>query len=603
MFKNYFKIAFRNLNKRREYFILNILGLTIGMSCCLLIFHYVSYEWSYDNFIPQPENIVRLRLDNYQNGKLGWQSATVYPAIAPNMKKDFPEVEDYCRLIDANVLLSNDERNIKFNETKGYYADAAFLKMFNVHLTGSTIEDPLNGPDKMVISESMSKKYFGVVNAIGKQLVVKDAGFPQTYEVTGVFKDYPKNAHLIIDYLISYKTFSHLTTLSGDTSNATETAFNWYDFYAYLKLKPGADYKKLEAKLPAFCDRYINSRDYNKVNSVRNELYLIPITDIHLNSNYNQEAEVNGSGQAVSFLFLIAIFIIGIAWINYINLATARSVERAREVGVRKVLGAIRLDLISQFLMESVLINIIALVLSTMIFLLLLKSFDQFTGREYFTGISLTANYWQLFSLLFISGTFLSGLYPAFVLSSFQPVTVIKGAFKNTSGGISLRKGLIVAQFVISVVLIAGTMIVYRQVQFMRNQQLGVNIDQTLVINGAGTLQDSIYKDIFHPFKTEVMRQSTVKSLTASTSIMGNEIYWTNGITRLGNENKTAITLYHLGVDYDFMNAYNLKLDAGRTFSEKFGTDKKAVLLNEKAIAQLGFKDAAEAVNNKIKRG
>ena len=605
MIRNYLTVALRNLTKRKGYSLLNLAGLTIGMTCCMLIFHHVSYEKSYDQFSPAAKDIVRLRLDSYQKGKLAWQSATIYPAIAPTLHKDFPEVQDFCRLHDAEMLLSNEANDLKFKETKGYFADPSFVKMFDVQIVKGNPSGVLNGPDKMIISESMSKKYFGNEEPVGKTLTVRDPGTLQTYYVTGVFKDYPKNSHLIIDYLVSYSTLGKMLRLDGDTSNATETSFGWYDFYSYLQLKPGTDYKKFEAKLPAFCDRYINSQEWYKTNNNKCSLHVLPLADVHLYSNYNQEAEVNGNGQAVGFLFLVAIFIIGIAWINYINLATARSIERAREVGVRKVLGAARATLIKQFLVESFLLNVVAFVLSLASFYLLVPFFDKFVGRDFYTGLSLSKDYWWLFLALFASGTMLSGLYPSLVLSSFQPITVLKGVFKNSSGGISLRKGLIVIQFITSVVLIAGTIIVYQQVNFMRRQQLGVNIHQTLVLQGAGSLQDSMYQNVFQPFKNELLQQPNIKNVSSSSSVMGNEIYWTSGVARLDKPNETAVTLYHLGVDYDFVPAYDLKLLAGRNFSREFTTDQKAALINERAVELLGYKNAAEIVkgNLRLKRG
>jgi putative ABC transport system permease protein len=603
MFRNYLTTAFRNIFKKKGYSLLNIFGLTIGMSCCLLIFHYVSYERSYDDFVPDSKNVVRLRLDNYQKGQLAWKSATVYPAIAPTLKKDYPEVEDFCRIIDANLLLSTENNTVKFNENKGYYAEPSFLSMFDLKLTEGNIRQVLDGPDKMIISESMAKKYFGSEEPVGKKLIQKDQSQTQAYEVTGVFKDYPANSHLDIEYLVSWSTFSKYLRAQGDTSNALETSFSWYDFYSYLKLKPGVDWKKFEKKLPAFCDRYINSQEWYKKNNNKAELYLMPVRDLHLYSNYNQEAEVNGNGQAVGFLFLIAIFIIGIAWINYINLATARSAERAREVGMRKVLGAARSNLIRQFMMESLLLNLIALLLSIGIFKLLLPAFDLFIGKDKFTDFTLTPFYWQLFFALFLLGTFLSGIYPSFVLASFRPIIVLKGIFKNSSGGITLRKGLIITQFVISVVLIAGTIIVYQQVRYMRNQKLGVNIDQTLVLKAAGSLQDSVYGTIFQPFKTDLLKQPEIKSVAASSNVMGREIYWTNGTRRLDSQNETSVTLYYMGIDYDFIPGYQLKLLAGRNFSKDFKTDEKGVLLNQKAVELLGYKNANEAINKKLGRG
>lgn len=411
MFKNHLKIALRDLKKRKAYAALNILGLAIGLSCFLLIFEYVAHERSYDRFQGLAERIARLRLDSYRAGELLWKSATVYPAIAPTMKKDFPEVEDFCRLHDAELLLANDERDVKFSETKGYFADPASFHMLAVNLQKGNPATALSNPDQIVLSESMAKKYFGDEEPMGKRLTVRDPQGTWSYEVTGVFRDYPRHSHLSIEYLVSYATLGKLARMVwGDTTNATETSWGWYDFYSYVLLQPGADLKALEAKLPAFCDRYINSQEWPRNNNIRNELSLLPMTDIHLYSNYNQEAEVNGNGRAVSFLFLIAFFIIGIAWINYINLATARSMERAREIGVRKVLGALRVDLIRQFLIESVLLNVIALAVAFLAVSELAPAFHQFIGRAEVAGFSMPASYWLGTLAVFAAGALLAGL-------------------------------------------------------------------------------------------------------------------------------------------------------------------------------------------------
>lgn len=603
MLRNYFKIALRDLKKRKTYAALNILGLAIGLGCFLLIFEYVAHERSYDRFQDLGDRIVRVRLDSFRGGELMWKSATIYPAIAPAMKKDFPEVEDFCRLHDAELLLANDARNMKFSETKGYFADPSSLRMLEINLQKGDPASALSGPDQIIISEAMAKKYFGDEEPLGKRLTVRDPQGTWSYEVTGVFRDYPRNSHLTIEYLVSYATLGKLARIVwGDTTNATETSWGWYDFYSYILLQPGADWKTLEAKLPAFCDRHLNSREFARNNNIRNELALLPLSDIHLYSNYNQEAEVNGNGRAVSFLFLIAFFIIGIAWINYINLATARSMERAREIGVRKVLGALRVDLIRQFLSESVLLNVIALVVALLAVLELAPVFHQFIGRAEASGFNLPANYWLGTLAIFAAGALLAGLYPAFVLSGYQPGLVLKGVFKNRRNSQTLRKGLIVAQFAASVALIAGTMIVYRQVEFMRRQSLGANINQTLVLDAAASLSDSLYQNAFQPFKNEALGISGVKNLTASSSVMGKEIYWTTSGRRLVADAGT-ITLFHLGVDYDFVPAYNLELKAGRNFSENFTTDNKTALLNEQAAKQLGFESIESAINQKIRRG
>jgi len=600
MIRNFFVISLRNLLKRKGYTTLNILGLTIGITCCLLIFQYVSYERSYDTFQKNSSRIVRIRLDEYKQGKLLWQSATSYPAFGPLMKKDYPEVENYCRLIDDELLLSNDAKNVKFSEKKGYYADPSSIDMLGVQLQSGSPSTALNAPDKIIISQSMAKKYFGTDDVVGKTLIARNQNPYLTLQISGVFKDYPKNSHLIIDYLVSYNTFRQLLTQSGHKGDPANTQIGWYDFYTYIQLKAGTDFKKFQSKMPAFADKYINSLQGRKINNVTNQLFIIPLSDIYLNSNYNQEAEVNGNGGAVNFMFLIGFIIMGIAWINYINLSTARSVERAKEVGVRKVLGAAKGNLIRQFMLENVLLNITAIVLAGFAVVVLTPWFNNLMGKDISTGFSMSAKYWLIFFAIFCSGTLLSGLYPAFVLSDYKPVTVLKGAFKNTSGGLILRKSLIVIQFGISVVLIAGTIIVYQQVNFMRNQKLGVNIKQTLVLDGVQTVGGSVYWNTLQPFKNELLKIPGIKGMAISTSVMGKEIYWTNSFRSIEHSELGNSTVYRLGIDYDFIPQFEMKLLAGRNFSKDFKTDEKAAILNERALAQFGFKDPQDAIGKKI---
>jgi len=606
MIKNFFVISLRNLLKRKGYTTLNILGLTIGITCCLLIFQYVSYERSYDTFQKNSSRIVRIRLDEYKQGKLLWQSATSYPAFGPLMKKDYPEVENYCRLTDDELLLSNDAKNVKFSEKKGYFADPSSISMLGVDLAAGNNATALDAPNKIIISQSMARKYFGATDVVGKTLQSHGDGRakPDTYQITGVFKDYPKNSHLIIDYLVSYETLRKALREQGDKNDSANTAIGWYDFYVYLQLKPGTDLQAFQAKMPAFAAKYVNKRKGAKgAQFSGNKLSIIPFSNIHLYSNYNQEAEVNGSGSAVNFMFLIGFIILGIAWINYINLSTARSVERAKEVGVRKVLGAAKGNLIRQFMLENVLLNITAILLAGFAVAVLTPWFNNLMGKDVSTGFSMSAKYWLIFFAIFCAGTLLSGLYPAFVLSDYKPVAVLKGAFKNTSGGLILRKSLIIVQFGISVVLIVGTIIVYQQVNFMRKQNLGVDIDQTLVLSGVQSIPDSVYQDALQPFKTELLNTPGVKSMTSSSNVMGQEIYWTNGFESLDHKELGGSTVYRLGVDYDFIPQFGMKLLAGRNFSKDFPTDKKGAILNDRALAQMGFKDPQDAIGKKISNG
>ncbi|MCO6476438.1 MAG: ABC transporter permease, partial [Phaeodactylibacter sp.] len=425
MWKNYLKMTWRQAFKRKGYSLLNIFGLAVGITSCLLILQYVAREWSYDDFHPNAENIYRLRLDSYQNGKLAYQSATVFPAFAPTMKEEMAEVVNACRLHDAEMVITNPENNVKFAERKGYYTDPAFLNMFGLKLLSGDPATALDGPDKILLSEPMARRYFGRADVIGKRLVVKDADVFQNYEVTGVFEDYPANSHLAIDYLVSYRTLGQLVRqIWGDTTNATETSWGWYDFYTYLELHPDTDVRRFRQKLPAFVDKHINGprRERGGSNTV-NAIDIIALRDIHLYSNVNQEAEVNGSGWAVSVLFLSAFFILLIAWVNYINLATARSLERAREVGLRKVLGAGRRQLIGQFLLESFILNLTAFILSLGLVQAALPLFNRLLGQQLAFSLASNPQFWLIAVGVFFLGTLLAGLYPAFVLSGFRPLT------------------------------------------------------------------------------------------------------------------------------------------------------------------------------------
>ena len=601
MIRNYFKIALRNLLKRKGFTLLNIFGLAIGMTCCLLILQYVNFERGYDKFHREGDRVARLRIDAYKEGKLLWKSATVYPAFGPTMKKDFPEIESFCRLHDADILLTNEARNLKFNEKKGYFADPGILDIFTIPLVKGNPKTALDAPEKMMLSESYARKYFGNENPIGKSLKVRGIGHERSVEITGVFKDYPKNSHLVIDYLLSYSTLAKIVKEQGDTENSTETAWGWYDFYTYFKLRPGATLEQVQAKMPAFCSRYIDSKRDAKSNR-RTEAYLMPIQDIHLYSNYNQEAEVNGNGQAVSWLFLIAFFILAIAWTNYINLATARSLERAKEVGVRKVMGALRPQLVGQFMMESLLLNFSALLLALLAAKIAMPFFSNFLEQPLEFTFTENLDFWIVMIGVFLIGTTLSGVYPAFVMSGVKPIIVLKGVLPKITGGLSMRRTLIVSQFAASIALIVGTIVVYQQIGFMRNQKLGVDIEQTLVLEGAGSVPDSLLQASFKPFKNDLMRLGNVQHVTASSSVPGEEIYWTNGARWMRAPNEANTTMYIMSMDYEFVPTFKTELVAGRAFSEKFGEDQhgRNVLLNESSLKALGLPSAEKALNERI---
>ncbi|HEV3410879.1 MAG TPA: ABC transporter permease [Puia sp.] len=593
MFRNFLKIALRNLARRKGYAVLNILGLAIGITCCLVIFEYVAYERSYDRFEPNADRLYRVQDEDYQGGRMVLPCAAAMPGVADGMLHEFPEVENACRFYRGTLILGDESRNIRIRESTIYYADPAVLPMFGVKMLYGDQGTALTGPGKLLLSATEARKFFGDEDPVGKVLTIQTGIRPEpmTVEVTGVYKDEPANSHLKFPVLVSYPTLSVLYgTYGRPEKNLLETSYGWTDFYTYVLLRPGASAARLSAKLPAFIDKHYNNLPLAKNSGDSLTLSLMPVKDIHLDSHYTEEAEPGGDGQSVSFLFLIAFLIIGIAWINYINLATARSLERAKEVGVRKVLGALRGELIRQFMMESLLMNSMALLVALGLTLAVNPFFVRLTDRPMSRLFSMPYGYWEIFLGLFIAGTLLSGVYPALVLSRYRAVTVLKGLFKNASGGQWLRRGLIVGQFAASIILIAGTIVVYRQVQYMRSQSLGVNIDETLVVRAAGSsLPDSSYRDVYESFKNEILQQSGVRSMTASSEVMGNEILWSTDWHRLHSPSRQVSNIFHVGVDKDFVRSYGLHVIAGRDFSPDFGMDKKAIILNETAAKTLGI--------------
>ncbi|MBS1599383.1 MAG: ABC transporter permease [Bacteroidetes bacterium] len=604
MLRNFIKIAFRNLIKRKGYAAINIAGLAIGITCCLLIFEYVAYEKNYDNFHEKGDRIFRVQDEEYQNGRLVVPCAAAMPGVAPFMKKEFPEVENAFRIRKVDFLLGNDQRNVKFRESTVYYADASILDILHLPLKEGNAKTALSAPGKTIISEEIAAKYFGEENPIGKTLTIYNTKNPRPLEVTGVFKNYPSNSHLKLSVLVSYPTYSQVIGTYGRPNDVLENSFGWTDFYTYILLAKGTNPKQLEAKLPAFIDKHYNDLPENKSQGERYSLSLMPLKNIHLYSHYTEEAEANGDGQAVNFLFLIAFFIVGIAWINYINLATAHSLDRAREVGVRKVLGALRGELIRQFMLESLLLNLLALIIAVIISLSINPLFAHLTNRPLPSLLHLPMTYKKYLIILLAAGTFLSGIYPALVLSRYQPVAVLKGVFKNAAGGKWLRKGLIIGQFTASIILIAGTIIVYRQLHYMQNQDLGVDINQTLILKGGGSgLTDSSFKTTYSAFKGEVLQLSGVKNMTSSSAIMGNEILWSTTWNRLRDQKKQAVNLFHLGVDADFIESYRLKMLAGEPFSRLPLANRRKVILNESAVKAFGLASPKAAIGELIAGG
>ena len=596
MIKNYLTIAFRSFFKHKSFTVLNVIGLSLGMVASLLILQYVKFERSYDAFHSKAADIYRVNYNQWQNNKLRFECAAAVPAVGPALKNNFPEVVRYTRLFPTDGIMIYEhpvQGVVSFRERKMQIADSSVFEVFDFNLLQGDKIQSLAGPNKIVISSKAATRYFRNENPMGKTLSWDGN---RNLEVTGVFESWPDNSHIKFDFLISYGT---LIQMAGRDA---ETAWGWYDFNTYVLLQPGTDASALQAKWNDWLEKD-RAEDWKRYNG-KQEFPLQPLLDIHLGKVLLQESqpEERGDRDSVYALTAIAFFILIIAWVNYINLATAKSFERANEVGVRKVMGAQKGQLMKQFLSESVLVNLLAAGVSVLAVRLLWPVFGDLSGRTIPLSYFTEPQFWLLVGGLFLLGSLLAGFYPALVLSGFKPVSVLKGKVMRNPQGSLLRKGLVVFQFVSSVVLISGSVIVYQQLKFMRNQDLGVNINQTLVLKGPGVIVDSLFRNAMDGMKADVMRIAGVKSVTGSSNVPGDEIFWANGIRRLNAPEGTNISGYIVGMDQDYVGAFGLEIIEGRNFDVT--TDgRKNVILNRAMVTALDFDSPKSAIGEKVRQG
>lgn len=604
MVRNLLLTALRSLKKNKFFSILNILGLGIGLAVFLLIAQYVKFERSFENFVPDADNIYRVSLTQLASNEQIFSSAENYPGVAHALKNDLPEVVDCARLYNMgyknNVIITYEDARpepIAFKHRRFLYADSSFLPMMGYTLSSGDITNALAESFTAVITERYAKMYFGDQDPIGKMLHMQDDDYNnELVRVTGVVKDVP-NTHLKFDILFSYKT---LFSRFDQARSRYDQSWGRKDMYTFVKLQPGTDPEAVEAKLPGIVDKY---KPQLKERNMREVLALQPLKSLHLKSNLSEEPETNGDEKIVVFLGLIGIFVLVIAWINYINLSTAKAMERAKEVGVRKVMGAFRFQLVRQFLVEAGLVNLLSIIIALLIVLLVLPYFNSLSG------LSLTASYliqpWfiGLLGLIWICGTVLSGFYPALVLSSFKPVVVLKGKLKNSLGGILLRKGLVVFQFMTSVALIAGTLIVYRQLNFMMTRNIGVNIDQVMVVErpGIAPRDRSAFNSAIDVFRNELKKSPDIQAMAASVTIPGKQREFKASVKKYGSSDDQMVTLRFNSMDYTFMDVFKMQLLAGRNFAEEFTNDQDtSVIISQSASKLLGFNKPEEAIGQTI---
>lgn len=604
MLKNYFKIAYRNLLKNKVFSVVNIFGLAIGMAGCFFIYGYVHFESSYDRFHKRAADIYRVNISFAGSFANLAGMSTNHPAVGPAMKQDFPEVVDFARVVSPSIFMpatlvsytDSKANTVTFNQEKLYIADPSFLTLFSFPFLAGDPAKALSEGGTIVISGTMAHKYFGNENPLGKTLLLNRR---QPLKVTGVFRDVPENSHIKFDMLVSFRTM-------GDKWGYDN--WGWPEFYTYVLLAPGTDPKKLEAKFPSFIDKYL--ADKMKELNFRTIFHLQPITDIHLRSDALKGPEPNGSEREIYFLSIIGIFILVIAWINYVNLSTAKSVERAKEVGLRKVVGAMKMQIIAQFIMESFIINLLALSLAAIIVSVCLPYFGPFIGKNLhqsalLSGLWQTPGFWLALVAIFLAGAFVVGAYPALVLSAYKPSLVLKGNFLRSDKGILLRKILVSFQFVLSLLLIAGTITVYRQLSFMQNETLGYNKDQVIVVKEPPIL-DSTFLYKINSFKTQLLNNPAVTDVAASSDIPGKTVIGRNSVRKASEDKTHNFITYITEVDEHFINTYQMQLAAGRNLVRQDTADfwttrnKVRVLVNERIVAALGYKSNEAAIHQDI---
>jgi len=581
MIKNYLKIAFRNLWRHRVFSFINIMGLAVGMTACFLIFLYVRFELSYDSFHSKADRIYRVVSDIKTPTEVINASGPSW-AVPPNAKEEFPEVESFVRLYNDQVLVRKGD--IKFQEENSLWADSAFFKVFDFKLLKGDPTTALKDQFSVVFSETAAKKYFGKQDPMGQTLLLTGDAFPA--KVTGIMKDIPENSQIKADMVLS------MTTITQKFAPAIDSQWGNYGAYAYLLLKPNTDSKKLTAKFPAFLEKR-NGTEMKK-SQMYPTLFLEPLRDVYLRST--RDGQKTGNITNVYIFSIVAIFILLIACINFINLTTARSAERAKEVGIRKVVGALKTQLSKQFIGESIILCLIAFILTIFFSWLLLPVFNQLAGKTISHSIFENSRYIGFLLLAAMGIGLLAGIYPALVLSSFKPVTVLKGKFATGTRGILLRKTLVVSQFTISIGLIIATIIVYNQMNFMRNQDLGFSKDQMIVMDTYGDAA----KDAF---KQSLAGLPNVKSVATSSSVPGggNPGAYSEIENKKGDLQIANLDLYF--VDFDYINQFKIKMVAGRGFSRDFATDTtQAMVLNEAAVKMFGYTSPQQAIGKRFKQ-
>ncbi len=590
MVRNYIKMALRSLKRNKAFSFINILGLAIGLAACLLIMLYILDESSYDKHHKDGKRIFRIASIN-DKGE-GWAAG---PApLAWGLKNDLPEVEQATRLMtfsDIETMLIKSDQNPErrqFFEANGYYVDSTFFDVLSYHFLYGNANTALDEPNSIVISRQLSHKFFEQSNPIGKALRVTTPFGEFNYTVKGVFDDSKNKSHIPANYFLSMRNNDMWNWVKNQTKWTTNNIF-----FTYIKLKEGADAQAFEQKLKPFFDHY-TAADL-KAAGISKTLIAQPVENIYLQSSIGNEIGANGSINYLYILSSIAAFILMIACINFMNLSTARSQKRAKEVGVRKVIGAEKRSLIGQFLGESFVMCCLALVLAIALAMLCLPLFNGITHKNLRAFDKPVLICW-IIGLALLTGL-LSGLYPAFYLSAFKPVSVLKGKILNSFSATTIRKGLVVFQFTVSVCLIFGAVVIWQQLDFLKNQQLGFNKEQQIIL----PLQQAYLnaENNYTPLKNELLKTPGVKAVTSGSTYPGIQNLNDMLFYADGKSPSDIVDIHLSAIGNDYIETLGIKLVSGRSFSKEFTTDSAGIILNEAAIKKLGY-EPQTAIGKKI---
>lgn len=588
MLKNYIKIAIRNLLKKKVYSFINISGLAIGLATCILIMLYVFSEWNFDTFNSSSDRMYRVVQTTTSPDREEEQSTTPFQ-LAPVIDAEFPElvnssVRFFDRQEDKHTIINREDR-IAFREGNFYFTDSTFFEVFSAELIRGNPSEALKNPLSIVITENLAEKYFGDEDPMGKTLNYNGI---REFTVTGVMQDWPEESHMDIDLLASYTSLDEIYVNSPDF----DQSWLWNPIWTYVLLDESASPEQLEKQLNTLVDRYYYA--YSGWPSDETvEIELQPITDIHLNSNRDQEMQPNSSSLYIYILLAVAGFILIIACINFMNLSTARSLERSREVGMRKVLGGYQKQLFNQFIGESFFVSFIAIFFGCILVYFALPFFNELTGRS--LTFSLTHSIFTIPALLLLTVivAFFSGSYPALFLSSFKPSEVLKGKISNSSNRTLFRKSLVTFQFTLSVVFLIGTAVIFLQLQHIQNKDLGFDKENILLLP---TNQNLISWE-FETFKEQALSQSQVQSITGLGKIPGTEEQEFYRYVPAGSDDNEDATNLVLHVTHDFVETFNLNIVAGRTFSRDFSSDaNQSILINRTMLRKLEAEAPDEAI-------